>query len=271
MKIRDIMSAKGLVTVRPADDVGLAAQILLWAGVRHLPVVRGTEVVGVLSERDILHQGAPTGAAHAPCPVEQAMSTPPVTIGPDDSVVTAATLILSRKIGCLPVVGPEGLMGIVTRTDLLRHDLQATFDRAAASRPPDLGKVMKPAPVVAAADTELFEAAAMMSRHCVRHLPVVDGERRVIGMLSDRDLRAAIGDPRQVLEDPEARRRVAARRVGDVMSRTVISLQDSTPLSRAIDHLVHEPIGALPVVDEAQHLVGIVSYVDVIQNLRLAV
>jgi CBS-domain-containing membrane protein len=45
-------------------------------------------------------------------------------------------------------------------------------------------------------------------------------------------------------------------------------LPDRAPLTRAVDHLVHESIGAIPIVDESQRLVGIVSYVDVIQALR---
>ena len=51
------------------------------------------------------------------------MSEPPVTVSPDASVAEATRLMLDRKIGCLPVVEGEALVGLVTETDLLRHFL----------------------------------------------------------------------------------------------------------------------------------------------------
>ena len=55
-KVRDIMTARGLAVARPEDDLGLAGQIMAWAGVRHLPVIRTGKVVGVISERDLLRR-----------------------------------------------------------------------------------------------------------------------------------------------------------------------------------------------------------------------
>jgi CBS domain-containing protein len=269
VKIKDIMSSRGLLTVDPDDDLGLAAQILLWSGVRHLPVVRRGEVVGVLSERDLLHHRTdPDRAGAGQEPVARAMQSPAVTVSPDEPVVTAITLMLSRRIGCLPVVGREGLVGMLTRTDLLRHDLQAAVERAASGLPPAVGKVMKRAPAAVTPDTDLFDAVALMSQQGIRHLPVIDGDRQVVGMLSDRDVRAVIGDPRRLLADPQRRFHSEPRPVSAVMSKVVITLPEQAPLTRAVDHLVHEPIGAIPVVDDARRLVGIVSYVDVIQALR---
>ena len=269
MKIKEVMSSRGLLTISPDDDLGLAAQMLLWAGVRHLPVVRRGEVIGILSERDLLHHHASVEpGATTRQPVAGAMQTPAVTVSPEESVVTATTLMLSRRIGCLPVVGPDGLVGMVTRTDLLRHQLQGAVERAASSLPPAVSTVMKRAPAAVVPETDLLDAAALMSQQGIRHLPVIDPERRVVGILSDRDVRAAIGDPRRLLDDPERRFHSERRPVSTVMSKVVITLPDRAPLTRAVDHLVHESIGAIPIVDESQRLVGIVSYVDVIQALR---
>ena len=97
MKIKDIMSARGMLTVSPDDDLGLAEQMLLWSGVRHLPVVRRGDVVGILSERDLLHHHANVDRARADRDrVAQAMQAPAVSISPDETVVTATTLMLSR-------------------------------------------------------------------------------------------------------------------------------------------------------------------------------
>lgn len=266
--IRDAMSSHNLVTARPEDPLGLAAQMMLWAGVRHLPVVREGAVVGVLSERDILRRNGAVGVrVAAQEPVESAMTRPPITIGFDEPLVNGLTLMVSRKIGCLPVVSRLGLIGLITTTDILRHDLESALERPASRLPPPLRAIMKRVTAVTP-DTELFDAMALMSARCIRHLPVLDLESKVIGIVSDRDVRAAIGDPRRFLDNPDARETTERLRVADVMSKNVVAVNQDAPLTTAVEHFVRDGIGALPIVDERRHLVGIVSYVDVIQALR---
>jgi acetoin utilization protein AcuB len=260
------MNAENLVTVRPDHDLGVAAQIMVWRGVHHLPVLRGEQVVGVLSERDILQHRRDRASSTEL--VERAMRSPAITVGPDESIADALTIMLGRKVGCLPVVEGGGLVGMLTRTDLLRSELETYLGRSAPTAPPALNAVMKRAPAAVAPETDLLDAASLMSIRGVRHLPVLDPELRVVGMLSDRDLRVAIGDPRRLRTDAAARTRAKATRVVDIMSRTVITLAETAPLTRAVDHLLEEGIGALPIVDDGRRLVGIVSYVDVIQALR---
>jgi CBS domain-containing protein len=268
-RVRALMTAQPEVaTARPDDDLGLAAQVMAWAGARHLPVLRGREVVGVLSERDIIRRRAEVGAlAAAREPVERAMHAPAIVIAPDASVVDAIALLLGRRVGCLPVVGPEGLEGILTAGDVLRGDLEAALVAPDTGLARPVRSVMRPAPVAAAADTSLLDAAALMSDRDVRHLPVVTEDGRVVGILSDRDVRAAVGDPRRLLEDPGALAKARALKVGQVMSRTVIAAHEDEPLATATAHFVQERIGALPVVNEQRRLVGILSYLDVLYGL----
>jgi len=125
MKVRDIMRAGEVAVVRPEDNLALATQIMLWARVRHLPVVRDGQVVGVLSERDIFRRGSAVGARQAACDsVERVLSVPALTIDPDKPLVSAMWLMAGRKLGCLPVVGPQGLVGIITTTDVVRHQFE---------------------------------------------------------------------------------------------------------------------------------------------------
>ena len=98
--------------------------------VRHMPVVTGGTLVGVVTERDLLRASlsALSGAGslerraflHA-VEISRVMSHPPITIHPDASVEEAALMMAERKIGCLPVVEGEELVGMVTETDLLRY------------------------------------------------------------------------------------------------------------------------------------------------------
>jgi acetoin utilization protein AcuB len=116
LSVRDVMSTD-LVTVRPAESVRRAYEIMRDRRIRHLPVIENDRLVGILSDRDlrpILLSPGLTGAS-----VAELMSEGPTTITPDTSVEDAASLLVVRKIGCLPVVEGERLVGIVTETDLL--------------------------------------------------------------------------------------------------------------------------------------------------------
>lgn len=89
-----------------------------------------------------------------------------------------------------------------------------------------------------------------------RHLPVVDDEGALVGMLSDRDL----GSRRKADLDPDTR-------VEDLMSSSVVSVTTDAEIGDAVDAMLEQRIGAVPVVDDAGNLRGIVSYVDVLRAL----
>lgn len=115
---RDLMSSP-VRTIRPETTIGEAQRILLRYGHSGLSVVDATDtLVGVISRRDLdiaLHHGF----SHAP--VKGYMATNLKTITPDTSLGDIEELMVTYDIGRLPVVQDKALVGIVTRTDLLRH------------------------------------------------------------------------------------------------------------------------------------------------------
>jgi len=128
--------------------------------------------------------------------------------------------------------------------------------------------IMSANPVVVRVDTSIAEALEVLQSAEVRHLPVVeDGE--VVGMLSDRDFRAAYLSP---LADEAALDKLKARMrasVNTIMSADVVSVAPEADLSEIIDCMLENKIGAVPVVDERNdELVGIVSYVDILRAQR---
>jgi len=126
--------------------------------------------------------------------------------------------------------------------------------------------LMTHAPATAAADDSLLDAAARMADRNVRHLPVVDGDRHVVGILSDRDVRTQVGDWLRPLHPDDAVIRAQSLRVGDAMTRDVFVVSQDAPFADVVRVFTDQRVGAVPVVDEAERLVGIISYVDVFRN-----
>jgi acetoin utilization protein AcuB len=99
----------------------------------------------------------------------------------------------------------------------------------------------------------------------VRHVLVVDEERRLLGIVSDRDVRTAIGDPLEALKQELTE--LEELKVAGVMTTDVSTVREDARLSDVARQFVDERVGALPVLDARHRLVGLVSYVDVIRAL----
>jgi acetoin utilization protein AcuB len=112
-------------------------------------------------------------------------------------------------------------------------------------------------------ETTLPEAIRLTSQRGVRHLPVLDQER-LVGILSDRDLKRAMASPATSLEAHELRYLLDRLRVGEIMTRGVIIIGPTSPIEDAARLMVLEKIGALPVTD-GDRLVGLVTETDVLR------
>jgi nucleotide-binding universal stress UspA family protein len=109
------MMERAAVTVASTDTLKRAHALMVEAGVRHLPVVDGTRLVGMLSDRDL---GAHVGHfAHTR--VNAAMTADPATAAPDTTVEDAARVMLARKVRALPVVERQRVVGVLSSTDIL--------------------------------------------------------------------------------------------------------------------------------------------------------
>ena len=120
MLVADVMT-RPPVTVSPDATVAAALSAMRRGRFRHLPVVAGAELVGVVARGDLeAPPGAPVEAAEwlADRPLTEVMSTQPVTVWPDEPVEVAARLLVDHGVGCLPVLAEEGLVGILTESDL---------------------------------------------------------------------------------------------------------------------------------------------------------
>jgi CBS domain-containing protein len=118
-----------LVTISASERMSTVDDIMTLGRVRHMPVVHGGQLVGVVSHRDLLraslsvlsqHRDEERRAFLAVVEISRVMSTPPIVIEPDATIEEAALVMAEKKIGCLPVVEGDRLIGLITETDVLR-------------------------------------------------------------------------------------------------------------------------------------------------------
>ncbi|HLA11243.1 MAG TPA: CBS domain-containing protein [Pyrinomonadaceae bacterium] len=113
-----------LFTVRPDDLIDLAASVMDWRHIRHVPVEdEQGRLVGLVTHRSLLRLlsrgGRTTNPAGSPILVREIMKTDPVTVESTTSTLKAIEIMRTAKLGCLPVVDQGELVGIVTSFDFL--------------------------------------------------------------------------------------------------------------------------------------------------------
>ena len=111
-----------LFTVKPDDLIDLAASVMDWRHIRHVPVEdEEGRLVGVVTHRGLLHlmSNGNRSTENAPLTVRQIMVANPLTVCPSTSSLDAIEIMRSNRIGCLPVVEGNQLVGIVTSYDFL--------------------------------------------------------------------------------------------------------------------------------------------------------
>lgn len=252
-----------VTTVTPREDLAVALQVMLWRGFRHLPVCRADgQLVGMLSDRDVL-AGAGIRASGVEGKVEDAMSAPVQTTTPDTPIEDAAAVLATAKVGCLPVVDGGRLVGLLTVTDVLAHVAQVPVEALGPMEESVTTVMTREVDTIGPGDS-LFDAALRMHQGGYRHLPVVDPDDRVIGILSDRDVRNAFGDPRKLVErDDVDHEHALGIRVDEAMTSEPITVLEEATLGDAVAAFLDARVGAIPVVDgETGRLRGLVSYLD---------
>jgi CBS domain-containing protein len=135
MQVKEMMSTD-VVVVGRNDDLSQVEDLMVAKKLRHVPVVENGELVAIVSQRDLFKammsstmgygEKAQKAYLHS-VRVKEMMTYPVVTVTPDTSVGEAADLMVHKGIGCLPVVEGTQLVGVVTKTDLLRclHSLSS--------------------------------------------------------------------------------------------------------------------------------------------------
>ncbi|RLB05857.1 MAG: hypothetical protein DRG83_01585 [Deltaproteobacteria bacterium] len=127
VEVREIMSPDPVV-LTVDDELSLAHDIMSLGRIRHLPVVEGSKLVGIISQRDLFRASLASvlgddydkNREHLKSiKIREIMVKNVISVSPGMSLQEAGRIMLKEKIGCLPVVEDEKLVGLITETDLL--------------------------------------------------------------------------------------------------------------------------------------------------------
>jgi len=183
------------------------------------------------------------------------MTTDVITVSRETGIRDAARLMFRNRVSGLPVTSPDGsLIGIITEADFLRlevdrqegvHDLGET-----------VGDVMSAGVVTTGPDTEVYDAAKMMTFQDIKRLPVVDEDSRLLGIISRADIVSVFTRPDDVIED-EIRE--------DVIRRILFLEEDAVDVS-VVDGVV-TITGMVPTKSDARLLEELTRRLDGVVRL----
>ena len=126
--------------------------------------------------------------------VEEIMSTPPITVSPDSSASEVAKIMTEKKIGCVVVVENNRVVGIVTRRDLVEKILAKEKNPSKTK----VREIMSSPVIYVEPKAPILEVAKIMSKHDIRHVPVLDS-KGLVGVITDKDILSVAPDLIEVL------------------------------------------------------------------------
>ncbi|WP_169394932.1 CBS domain-containing protein [Pseudonocardia xinjiangensis] len=281
--VRDLMTSR-VVTVRSDEPLSAVVERMTRFGFSALPVVSPSfRLVGMVSLLDVLRfreeHDAEGAEADGRVRVEEIMSPDVLSMSPTANVSVVAQRLRSHgELRVMPVVQGGRLVGVVTRGDLLRHldlgslrtgqrrlfggrdkpeDALFALEQRRRTGPPPVAatpvqEVMTREVITVGSAERVAVAAEVMLHHRHSALPVVDGENRLVGIISEAD----------ILADPLAGRS-AHTTVNAVMTRAPITVDAGATVGEARALVADRGMRTVPVVD-GDRLVGVLSRSDLL-------
>lgn len=268
MKAKEMMQSS-VLTATPGMALALAWRLMEDHRIRHLPVVSDGHLIGLVTDRDIRRMSPSTETLHTQAEINLYLGTTTVaacmtrdviTVSPETDIARVTQKMLDGRFGCLPILAQDQLVGIITEIDLLRGYLAAS----PATRRIAIRDVMQDMLIIAAPEDLVSTAYQRMKGGHIRHLPIVDETDKLVGVLTDRDVRRA-GDFREVtVLDQALTERFGMMTVDSLMTTQVVTVRSDTDLADAAERFLTHKFGCLPVVSEDSTLEGLLTVADLL-------
>jgi CBS domain-containing protein len=269
MNVREMMQ-RDVITATPEMSLSQVRQLMHDKQIRHVPVVAAARVVGIITDRDVL-EAMPSPATTLSqgeiryqldtISIASCMTREVVMLTPDDEMVEAARLLTARRFGCVPVVDAAQLVGIVTEIDCLRVLLQLR----GAWQEVQVKEIME-APMITVMPEDVVRTAHQrMQGGRVRHLPVLDDTERLVGVITDRDIRRAGASDAPHLSTHELSYLLEKVTVREIMTTQVYTVAGTTTIPEAGERLLAHKFGCLPVTRHDGTLEGMLTVTDLLR------
>jgi CBS domain-containing protein len=246
MSVKEIMSTP--VTIDKSDRITHALDVMEKHDLRRLLVTNDGKLGGTITMRQIArvlgtrHRlGMPASSLH----VASATSDSVVRVDPKMKVDDAVFLL--QKTSVLVVMEEEEILGWVRPKDMLKA-LRMTGLAADAMR----------TPLTATPSDRLIHVRRVMLDRDVGRLPVMENGK-LVGIVSERDVAKSLRAFRDLVQGGQQDPRVKNLLVSDVMSRGVKSIYVDTPLEEARKMMLEEDLGGMPVLNQKNELVGMLT------------
>ncbi|MHC4737400.1 MAG: CBS domain-containing protein [Planctomycetota bacterium] len=272
--------------------------------------------IGVISERDVLRLGstdAPKGGQQQWDKkalrqlLSQIVARSPKSASPQSPVPNVITTMIDNHIDMVPVLADANIVGVITSTDILK--LFIRLDRAICELCPELRKKSSPVDMASAVsgqkaalfswslktvegimtrdviclqiENNLGSAMAAMQEGGFRHIPVVDEEMNLVGIVSDRDVlrHLPFGGKRPLLPGKKFREHLFSTdqknaslelSLDSIMTRKVEYISPGCSANEAVGILRKTKVSCLPVVDERRKILGIMTVTNLMRLLLAA-
>lgn len=257
LRVSDFMS-KDLVTATPDDTIGEVLGRMKTNDIHEIPVLERKKLVGVVTMRELMRRKNLPPAAK----VSKVLQIPP-EVTPDMVLPEAAEKMISAGFRAVPVVKGKDLVGIISRTDLVRALVEAR-----ALEGVSVQEFMTPNPQCVGEDDTVETAVQLMTSLGERSVPVVDKHRRLKGVVGMKDLVDLFARPkvREQYGERSGREEKVSIEVKSVMRYPPITIGPDGEVHHAAELMAKNHVSSV-VITEKDEPVGIITTKDLIQFL----
>jgi len=277
MLARDVMTAP-VFFVSPRDTIAYARNLMVKHKISRLLVMEEGRLTGMLTKKDIAYrllQGEPEWRRRPvdQIPVEVFASGNPVVVSPDTGIKKIAEIFVLKNVSCVPVVENRSVVGIVTKTDLMKSGLVRALSGTAGDLMEDVATVSR--------FHSLDHVITVMSERNDK-VVVMNNEGTIAGIITETNL--AFFDNVQKIagvvgKDVTNKRRERAEGTHghtlrtaasviaeDIMTSPVITIPSETPVPEALELMSKNHINSLVIVDKGA-ISGIIKRDDIIKEV----
>jgi CBS domain-containing protein len=251
----------GVVSIDKTAPVHSAVALLVEKQISGLLVTYQGEMVGILSEKDLLKLLYEN--QYLPGVVEDYMTQDVVSFDVKDRVSDICNYLVKQTFRRVPILNGQTIAGMVTRADLIKFYRRQIPDTSSTNDKPKskevlAGDVMRCGLLTVNPDTLLTHAMDLILKHHVTGLPVVDHEMNLLGLITEKDILQYICNPLS-----------AGIAVQDIMTRDTVCFSPRDSINKICACLIEHSFHRVPIVEQGR-LLGIISRSDIL-NYRCSI